>query len=97
MALDDGVSATPGTRTACDRFEAASATAAARLGAVGAELAALRSTWRGRAAPKFGKAMDEWERQAEIVVAELDHMVAVLGRGSTGPVVTSDPCGVSSC
>lgn len=96
MALDDGAPATPGMRTVCGRFEAASAAATARLDVVGAELAALRSTWRGRAAPKFGQAVDEWERQVEIVVAELDRMVVVLG-GAKGSAVTPDSCGASSC
>ncbi|QWF78517.1 WXG100 family type VII secretion target [Amycolatopsis sp. CA-230715] len=89
MALDDSA---PGTHAVCGRFETASATATARLGAVGAELAALRSTWRGMAAPKFGQAMDDWARQVEIVVAELDRMALVLG-GTRA----AGPCGASSC
>jgi WXG100 family type VII secretion target len=79
MAVQHLPVTTSGMNQARRQFEAASMNAASQIQRVSAELASLRESWNGDAAVKFGHAMSDWEEQFGIIVAELNHMIEVMG------------------
>lgn len=70
---------TSGMKQARRQFEAASTNAASQIQRVSAELASLQASWNGDASVRFGHAMSDWEAQFGVIVAELNHMIEVMG------------------
>jgi WXG100 family type VII secretion target len=79
MAVNNVSVTTPGMKAACGNFETASSTATGQMQRVNSEMVTLQASWTGDASIKFGQAMNDWERQFDIIIRELNHMIEVMG------------------
>lgn len=66
-------------RAAAGSFAGAIASANARLRGVNSEMAALQASWRGDAAVRFGQAMNDWEREYDVILSSLARLLEVTG------------------
>ncbi len=66
-------------RRAAGSFAGAIASAHAGLRGVNREMATLQTTWRGDSAVRFGQAMNDWEREYDVILSALARLLAVTG------------------
>ncbi|WP_433261129.1 WXG100 family type VII secretion target [Actinosynnema sp. CS-041913] len=83
MAVDNVSVATTGMKQAASLFEAASSSATRQMQSVNENQASLMASWTGDASAKFGQAMNDWERQFQIIIQELNHMIETMGGNAT--------------
>lgn len=76
MGVERVPGTTPGMKAACGDFERASSTAKGQLRRVKSATASLRAE---HASIELDQAMSDWQRQFDVVIRELDHMIEVMG------------------
>jgi len=70
-------------RAAAGPVAGAIASANDRLRGVNSEMAVLQASWRGDAAVRFGQAMNDWEREYDVILSSLSRLLEITG--GTGP------------
>jgi hypothetical protein len=88
MAVKGAPVSTPAMKAACGDFERASSTAKGQLRRVKSATASLRAT--GHVSVELDQAMNDWQRQFDVVIRELDHMIEVMGGPTKAPAAKKE-------
>lgn len=70
---------TEGMTGAVQLFTDASSEATGHLKSINEQMAVLQASWTGDASTRFSRAMNDWETNFRTVIAQLDHMIEVMG------------------
>jgi len=87
MGVEGIPGSTPGMKAARGDFERASLTAKGQLRRVKSATASLRAEHNSI---ELDQAMSDWQRQFDVVIRELDHMIEVMGGPTKAPVAKKE-------